>query len=76
MKHTTTDRREFLKNVATTSGTAVAAPYFWSSSHAQEESKNDRLNVGSIGTSIYTDMYTGKGEQPGGGARAQWPPGR
>ena len=64
MNQKTTDRREFLRNISITTGAAVATPYFWSSSHAQEESKNDRLNVGSIGTSIY---YTDKDKQPGRG---------
>ena len=47
---------------------AAATPYFWSSASAGEESKNDRLNVAAIGTSIYTDRYRGKGEHPGQGA--------
>ena len=38
----------------------TAVPHFWSSSYAQEEPANDRLNVGTIGTSISTDRYTGR----------------
>ncbi len=60
-------RRDFLKGIAA-AGTAAAVPYFVSSSFAQQESANDKLNIGSIGTSIYTDRYTGKGEHAGRGA--------
>ena len=42
-------------------------PYFWRRTHAQQAA-NDRLGVGAIGTSIYTDRYTGAGEHPGQGA--------
>ena len=60
-------RRDFLKGVAAATGAAVAVPYFASSAFARQESANDKLNVGSIGTSIYTDRYTGAGEHGGRG---------
>ncbi len=63
-----TTRRDFLKGMATVTSAAMAVPYFASSSFAKQESANDKLNVGSIGTSIYTDRYTGAGEHSGRGA--------
>lgn len=60
-----TSRRAFLKHTAVA---AAAVPYIWSSSYARAQSANDKLNVGSIGTSIYTDRYTGAGDHPGRGA--------
>ena len=62
-----TSRREFLKTSATGVGIGIAAPYFWTGT-ASAQSANDKLNVGAIGTSIYTDRYTGKGEHFGRGA--------
>ena len=59
-------RRDFLKTTAL-SGATLSVPYFWTSAQAQQDSANDRLNVGAIGTSIYTDRYTGDGEHPGRG---------
>ena len=61
-------RRDFLKGVAAASGAALAVPYFVSSSFARQDSANDKLNVGAIGTSIYTNRYTGAGEHAGRGA--------
>lgn len=62
-------RRKFLRTTATAAGAVSMLPYFNTSTSAQQpESKNDRLNVGSIGTSIYTNRYTGEGEHPGRGA--------
>jgi len=61
-------RREFLKGSAAAAGLGAAAPYFWTSAYAKAESANDRPNVAAIGTSIYTDRYTGPGEHDGRGA--------
>ncbi len=61
-------RRDFLRGIAAATGAAITVPYFTSSSFAQQESANDTLNVGAIGTSIYTDRYTGAGEHAGRGA--------
>jgi predicted dehydrogenase len=65
-----TSRRRFLKSSAAAAGT-YAVPLWWRKA-AGKEAANDRLNVGSIGTSIYTDvLYKGfqfeKG-MPGRGA--------
>ena len=68
MTHRQPSRRDFLKGIAVASGTAIAVPYFTSSSFAEEESANDKLGVGSIGTSIYVNRYTGEGEHAGRGA--------
>jgi len=67
MKRSRSSRRDFLKRAATF-GAAIAAPYFWTNSTLRAESKNDRLNVAAIGTSIYTDRWGHKGEQDGRGA--------
>lgn len=65
-------RRNFLKQTGLTAGVAATAggfvPYFTTAPRAAAEDKNSRLNVGSIGTSIYTDRYTGTGDRPGRGA--------
>jgi myo-inositol 2-dehydrogenase / D-chiro-inositol 1-dehydrogenase len=57
-------RRKFVKTSVAAAG---IAPLFlkrsWGAGLA-----NDRLNVASIGTSIYSDRYTGKGDHPGRGA--------
>ena len=61
-------RREFLgKTIAITAG-GLAAPYFWSSGRVKAESKNDRINVAAIGTSIYTNRWGMIGQQDGRGA--------
>lgn len=57
-------RRAFIKSAAAT----VATPYFFTAHRAKAQSANDKLNVGSIGTSIYTNRYTGDGDHPGRGA--------
>ena len=67
MNRNSSSRRDFLKRTAA-AGAAIVAPYFWSSSSARADSKNDRLNVASIGTSIYTDRWGHKGEMDGRGA--------
>ena len=52
----------------------MSAPLFWRRSYARGGSANDRLSVGTIGTSIYSDRYTGsrrhptRSETPGRGA--------
>ena len=61
-------RRDFLKSLTAATGAAMAVPYFTSSARAKQEAANDKLNVGAIGTSIYTDRYTGAGEHGGRGA--------
>ena len=57
-------RRKFVQSSVAAAG---VAPLFLKQSLGQG-SANDRLNVASIGTSIYTDRYTGKGDHPGRGA--------
>ncbi|HBE69222.1 MAG TPA: dehydrogenase [Planctomycetaceae bacterium] len=57
------NRRRF---VAT--GAACAVPALWLPKRGYGQSANDRLNVAAIGTSIYTDRYTGDGDHPGRGA--------
>ncbi len=58
------NRRRFVQSSVAAGG---IAPLFlqraWGSPSA-----NDTLNVASIGTSIYADRYTGKGDHPGRGA--------
>ena len=69
MNEVKSTRRDFLRQAAAVAGTGVAAPYFWSSATAgAAESKNDRVNVAAIGTSIYTDRWGHKGEMDGRGA--------
>ncbi|MFC1597856.1 Gfo/Idh/MocA family protein, partial [Planctomycetota bacterium] len=67
MNRSRSSRRDFLKR-ATAFSAAIAAPYFWTTSTLRAESKNDRLNVAAIGTSIYTDRWGHKGEMDGRGA--------
>jgi len=68
MSNTKLDRRNFLTRSAGILAAGTTAPYFWSSSCAKAESKNDRLNVGSIGTSTYRDRWGSKGLADGRGA--------
>ncbi len=42
-------RRTFLKNTAGLATAGVAAPYFWTSAYARQESANDKLGVAAIG---------------------------
>ncbi|MEM6688851.1 MAG: Gfo/Idh/MocA family oxidoreductase [Planctomycetota bacterium] len=58
-----TNRRQFVA----TSASLAAVPYFFSNSTSAAEAK-DRPNIASIGTSIYTNRYTGDGNHPGRGA--------
>lgn len=60
-----TNRRSFLRSTAAT-GAAFAVPFWWRKTNAQE-SANDRLTVAAIGTGVYSDRYTGKGDHPGRG---------
>jgi predicted dehydrogenase len=59
-------RREFLRVAAATSLATV--PHFYTSKSTSADSPNDRLQIGAIGTSIYTNRYTGEGDHPGRGA--------
>jgi predicted dehydrogenase len=58
-------RREFIKSTAVSAG-ALAAPLWWRSASGQEAA-NDRLTLGAIGTGVYTNRYTGRGDHPGRG---------
>ena len=58
-----TSRRQFL----TSASAAFAMPYVWLPSRGHGQTA-DRLNVAAIGTSIYTNRYTGDGDHPGRGA--------
>ena len=58
-------RRRFLGAAA---AVGASAPYLWLPSRGHGQSPNDRLNIGSIGTSIYANRYTGDGDHPGRGA--------
>ena len=50
---TQTTRRGFLKGAAARAGAVLGAPYIWASPARYGESKNDRVNVAAIGTSLY-----------------------
>ena len=67
MTHSKLTRRDFLTRSAGTAVAGVAVPYFWSSSQAKAESKNDRLNVAAIGVSIYRNVWGQKGPFDGRG---------
>ena len=67
MRYSKSTRRDFLKRSAGLAAAGAAAPYFWSSAYAAE-SKNDRLTVASIGTSIYFDQWGIPGKRDGQGA--------
>lgn len=58
-------RRELLKTTGAAAG-AMTLPLWWRKAHGQE-SANDRLTLGAIGTGVYTDRYTGEGSHPGRG---------
>lgn len=57
------NRRCFLGTTAA----AISAPYVWLPSRGHGQAASDRLNVAAIGTSIYTNRYTGDGDHPGRG---------
>ncbi len=61
-------RREFLKDTGAAASAALAAPYIIGNPKVLSESPNDKLRLAAIGTSIYTDRYTGQGDHPGRGA--------
>ncbi len=67
-KTTTSNRRAFLKTAGTTVVSTALIPYVFSTKTIRAQSANDKLGVGAIGTSIYTDRYTGAGDHPGRGA--------
>jgi myo-inositol 2-dehydrogenase/D-chiro-inositol 1-dehydrogenase len=58
-------RRSVLKSAAA-SGAGLILPLWWRQSRGQE-SANDRLTVAAIGTGVYSNRYTGKGDHPGRG---------
>lgn len=60
-----TNRRQFLQTSAA-GASALALPMWWRKANGQE-SANDRLTIGSIGTGVYSDRYTGQGDHPGRG---------
>jgi myo-inositol 2-dehydrogenase / D-chiro-inositol 1-dehydrogenase len=60
-----TSRRQFLQTSAAAAG-AFAVPLWWRKAHGQQ-SAGDRLTLGAIGTGVYSDRYTGKGDHPGRG---------
>ena len=60
-----TSRRDFLKSSAAVT-TSMAVPLWWRKAQGQE-SANDKLTIGAIGTGVYTDRYTGGGDHPGRG---------
>lgn len=60
-----TTRRQFLQTTAAATG-AMALPLWWRKA-AGQESANDRLTLGAIGTGVYADRYAGKGQHPGRG---------
>ncbi|MBM4004791.1 MAG: Gfo/Idh/MocA family oxidoreductase [Planctomycetes bacterium] len=60
-------RRAFLSNSTVTAASALGVPLLVRTARGKE-APSDRFNVGAIGTSIYSDRYTGKGDHPGRGA--------
>ena len=60
-----TTRREFLQSAAAAS-MAVGMP-LWLRKAQGKAAANDRLNIGAIGTGVYTNRYTGEGDHPGRG---------
>jgi len=68
MSRAQSSRRGFLKRATAVATAGAMAPYYWSSRVAGADSKNDRVGVASIGTSIYTDRWGHKGEMDGRGA--------
>lgn len=58
-------RRSFLLRSVGTIAAGAVTPYHWTSSYARAESKNDRLNVAAIGTSIYRNRW---------GRKVRWDP--
>jgi myo-inositol 2-dehydrogenase / D-chiro-inositol 1-dehydrogenase len=52
-------RREFLKLSTAAAAVSLAAPYVWSAETQKAEAKNDRLNIGVIGTGGRAGQITG-----------------
>ena len=69
------NRRQFIKRSLAASSALGIAPLFYQPVKGQG-SANDRLTVGSIGTSIYVNRYTGAGEHAGRGAEVGHQAGR
>ncbi len=67
MTTTRPTRRRFLNQSAALAA-GVFVPYHWSSLVARAESKNDRINVAAIGTSIYHNRWGRKGDFDGRGS--------
>ena len=61
-------RRGFLKRVSSLLASGLATPYFWTSSYARAESKNDRINVAAIGVSTYRNRCGNEGLSDGRGS--------
>lgn len=66
LQASTRNRRQFLKTTAATTA-ALAVPMILPAGLLGSRA-NDRIRVGAIGTSIYTNRYTGDGDHPGRGA--------
>lgn len=58
-------RRSFLKSSSATAA-AFGVPLWWRRASGQD-SANDRISMAAIGTGVYSDRYTGKGDHPGRG---------
>ena len=67
MSHSTITRRRFLMRSAGAAVTGLSVPYFFSSPQARAVSKNDRLNVASIGVSVYRNVWGQAGPFDGRG---------
>jgi len=68
---TNQSRRQFVKATAAAGAAIAGAPYFVPAhllAGSKRGSANERIRVGSIGTSIYKNRYTGDGDYPGRGA--------
>ncbi len=50
------------RRVLVSTAAAAAAPCLFTASYAKAKSANGKLGVSSIGTSIYTNRYTGEGQ--------------
>lgn len=68
MRQSKPTRRDFLRGAVALTGAGTAAPYFRTSAYARAQAPSDRLHVGAIGTSIYTDRWGVEGKQDGRGA--------
>lgn len=65
MSGTVFSRRKALTSAAAT-GAAMALPVWWRKAQGQSPA-SDRLTVAAIGTGVYSNRYTGKGDHPGRG---------